>query len=496
MTMCAFRWSLLRGKIILLTLFLMNFITLAQATPIHLPSWTYTFEIPTLRPKNELLSTVRLGHILRSKISDTITMPPLLDFSLLIQYVKAQAPHRRNGLMIVGDSLSATNHFLRCMNHSQGPKATSSKVVMLSVKQDLESIFHRDSYAAQHGATTWAILNSKPVLGPKGDYGHHRFSIQGLTQLPKVPLLRELYDHQVRYASVLLGTNDAYYHKGLTRFVWRYIQLVESILDAGVIPIIQTIPPQRSPARLSKSLIQTFNHAIKAIANIERVPLLDLHTPLSKLKNLGLRKDGIHLNAYAGGCRLNQKGLNFGHNLRNDLFLKAYHEVKSRYHQQAKMISRTYLSKELISKVTQSSSVLHHSHPCWSTIIHQAKKAYRWRRIRQGHKEVQSDFHGPPMEAYGTWLIHESSFSTTTIHNAEVLSFLSPGAKRDLSREQMWISFNDGRCIPLTQETQSINFPSGTHQFIHLTRLTPSRLSKRDPIPTQPIPYGRALLAW
>jgi hypothetical protein len=483
-------------KVILIPLLLTNFITFTEATPIHLPSWTYTFEIPTLRPKSELLSTVRLGHILRSKISDTITMPPLLDFSLLMQYVKAQSPHRRNGLMIVGDSLSATNHFLRCMNHSQRAKTTLSEGIISSVKRDLNSIFYRDSYAAQHGATTWALLNTKPILEPKGGYGHHRFSIQGLTQLPKVPLLREIYDHQVRYASVLLGTNDAYYHKGLTRFVWRYIQLIESLLDAGVIPIIQTIPPQKSPARLSKSLIQTFNHAIKAIANVERVPLLDLHTPLSKLKNHGLRKDGIHLNAYAGGCQLNQKGLNFGHNLRNELFLKAYHEVKSRSHQQAKGISRTYLSKELISKVTQTSAVLHHSHPCRSAISRQAKKAYRWRRIRRGYKEVQSDFHGPPMEAYGTWLIHESSFSSQKIHNTEVLSFLSPSAKRDLSREQMWIRFNDGRCIPLTQETQSVTFPLGTHQFLHLTRLTPSRLSKRDPIPTQPMPYGRALLAW
>ena len=467
-----------------------------RANPVHLPSWQSVPKRPRLIPKSKLLDQLPSGPVIRSSLSHELSRATLFESRTLRNLLRVRAPYRRNGLMIVGDSLSATDRFIRCMTKFNPSLTKWTSITHAWSIRGPFSVLQRESYSAQHGATTWELLKPS-LLKPKGGYGYKRSHINLSNPSPSEPLLKEIYHNQARYASVLLGTNDLYYRKGLERFAWRYIQLIESLLSAGILPIVQTLPPQTSPLLKDRSLLHTFNHAIRAIAYAERVPLLNLYTPLSSLTHQGLREDGIHLNAYAGGCRLDAKGLRFGHNLRNELFLSAYSTIHNEDKESSQLMNpklKTSLSSVIISKVKPNSTIFTHGHACWRQSMVLANKALRWRRLHRGYKERRSDFIGPPLESYGTWRMQSTPIIMQKQSMKEILSFLSPGIKRDVSREQAWLQTANGRCIHLGRNTRHIRLVSGKHQFIHLTRLKPITTHQRDSSTGQP--YGRALVSW
>lgn len=220
--------------------------------------------------------------------------------------VSLRAPDRNTESFIaLGDSLSATSHFLRCFAN-QYDKWGIDERVRASLKQlgaglGEKSPLLRESYATIPGATSWGIL-------------------QG--QQDSSPLLLEMKANHGRFALVLFGTNDLNYHRGLERFLSSMWLIGEHLLKHGVIPIFSTLP-HRLTSYEDQLKVLDFNLAVRAISATMRVPLIDLYSALKPLKKRGLRSDLIHLNAYKGGCDLRSKGLKFGHNLRNYLSLKA-----------------------------------------------------------------------------------------------------------------------------------------------------------------------------
>ena len=431
----------------------------------------------------------------RSYSNSYFSQAVIFDRIKMLNALYVQNPMRQSGLMIIGDSLSATRHFVRCLyEHPSKEIETWSVLVEAWKKRSRFSIFQRESFAAQHGATTWELF--KPIkFKTKQGYGHARRFIQSISHSPVSPILQEIYHNTARYASLLIGTNDLLYHRGIERFSWRYIQIIETLKDHGVIPLVQTLPPQTSQDPSLNQTIKTFNRLIEVIAHVEQVPLLDLFTPLSQLNHKGLRADGIHLNAYSGGCKFSKKGLRFGQNLRNKLVFDGLLNLHQSQGFSVEITEATKRSKILLSKIDQDGQALSNDSDCIKQIHKASQKQRRWKLIRRGYKEIQSNYQGVPIEGYGTWLTRVEPFEVSDKRNNLLITLLSPGANQDRSREQAWLKLADGSCIELKTIATNLDLPKGKHRFIHVFRKEPMMVSSQDSKPAHAV-QGKAIFAW
>jgi hypothetical protein len=140
------------------------------------------------------------------------------------------------------------------------------------------------------------------------------------------PIEQEVAAIQPAFAVVLLGTNDTY-EQGVVGFDRHLLRAVEQLLSLGVVPLMTTIPPRADKAE-ADALVPEMNAIIRAIAQQEQVPYLDLWKLLDPLPDKGLVGDGVHLGVYssggkARGCWLTPEGLANGMNLRNLISLEA-----------------------------------------------------------------------------------------------------------------------------------------------------------------------------
>ncbi len=463
-------------------------------------SWLTTIPVPQLKPQRDLLQYLPSGSRLRIKVNDHLTLPRYFEHQRILSRLITKAPHRVQDLMIIGDSLSATSHFITCLKGVDPlslPKSWRSTLQMWFSRGPL-SVFQRESFSAQHGATTWEILTPRE-LKTKGAYGAHRLKVEIPLTEKQPPLLQEIYHNHSRYAAVLLGTNDLRYHKGFERFSWRYLQLVETLLEAGVFPIIQTIPPLLHQPPQRNEQVRVFNQFIRAVAAIEEVALVDFHSALHKLTHKGLRKDGIHLNAYAGGCRFSSRGLRFGHNLRNYIFLESYTKLKAREDGALQSQQPPAESKVRLSHVDSFSPLLTSESPCQARILRRARRASRWRKSRRREKDRKQK-EGPPLYTYGEWRFERQAFTLNTAKRVSLISLLFPVQKRDLSEAQLWLYQDNGHCTPLVKTVEHTHLARGNYELLHIvhTHYLESVIPNSRPInKSSSAPRShRALLSW
>jgi hypothetical protein len=134
------------------------------------------------------------------------------------------------------------------------------------------------------------------------------------------PLRRELARTDARFATVMLGTNEVD-SDAPRRFARRMWQIVDTLLERGVIPILSTVPG-RADDREADRLVPLYNQLVRGIAQGRAVPLLDIGRELERLDGRGLARDGVHPNVYVRRgrgrpCELTDDGLAHGHNVRN-----------------------------------------------------------------------------------------------------------------------------------------------------------------------------------
>ena len=460
-----------------------------------------------LRSLKHLLREVPDTPPIRVRI-DELEVPVPIDFSQRWTVLKRYT-RDREGVMVIGDSLSATDHYLRCfqerMPKTQQRVKRKTNLIRRWRSQGALSVLARDSYATQPGATSWR-LTRPPALKRHVSYGQRRAELTNAPHMLHIPLLREIYESSARFAVVLLGTNDLRYHRGLERFSVRYLQIVETLLDMGVLPILYTLPPQLNAQRRREGKVSIFNRMIRTIAATERLPLVDFNRALLRLKNYGLRTDGIHLNAYQGGCNLKPRGLRFGQNLRNHLTLEALltlDELINVVHSKSPRcgapthldLFRSLNVEQRASKIRAPphlnviSSVVSHTSPlliergaCVRQLHKRAHNARRWVSLRPRRPTAV----GPPLKAYGTW---RGTRHTIKLHRDSKLDLLvlsSLDGRPDLSRRQLFIQIANGRCVKISKMHQEIRLPKGEHYLWHYARLdsppmpTPSEASSDD----------------
>ena len=122
------------------------------------------------------------------------------------------------------------------------------------------------------------------------------------------PLDCELAAVRPAIAVVMIGTNDAADPAALRSFRRDLTEVVRRIVEAGVVPLLSTVPPRRG----YDDEIDRVNETVEGVADVARVPVVDVH---SRLRPGDLR-DGLH-------------PTDEGHERRNRAVLEALTELRT-----------------------------------------------------------------------------------------------------------------------------------------------------------------------
>lgn len=215
--------------------------------------------------------------------------------------------------MSVGDSITVGSGNLRCFAGSSvelGAHEALAPALDFFREGDAAGLspFARDSLSARVGKTAKWALGGSPS-----------------------PVEAELNALEPSIALVQYGTNDmqfgSSFASALPGFYTSLGDLLDVIIDDGVVPVLFTIPP-RLDSEGARSWVPMYNLAIRGIAQSRALPLVDFNLTLADIPGHGLVGDGIHLgSAPSGACDLSEDGLRHAYNNRNAAALAALDRV-------------------------------------------------------------------------------------------------------------------------------------------------------------------------
>lgn len=142
---------------------------------------------------------------------------------------------------------------------------------------------------------------------------------QGLAGRPS-HALQEVRAINPRYALAFFGGNDVQ-GRNPRRFAERLEQLVESLVQRGVVPILGATTPRGDDPEMDE-WARRYNRVSRGLAMAWQLPYVDFYTALNELPNHGLAGDGVHPNVMMDGargrpCVFDEQGLRYGANQRN-----------------------------------------------------------------------------------------------------------------------------------------------------------------------------------
>jgi len=208
----------------------------------------------------------------------------------------------------VGDSITVSTSFMHCFAGSavdlDGRDLAATHTHFLGGVAGTTTPYDRDSQAAEVGRTASWIVSGDPS-----------------------PLSTEIAAISPRYALVMVGTNDVGFVNTLT-YAERYLDLVDGLLDRGVVPTLSSIPP-RDDSVDADARVPLFNLVARGVAQGRQIPFVDYHAELVPLPDHGLGGDGVHpRRSSLGACVLTAEGLNAGYNVRNLISLEALDRMR------------------------------------------------------------------------------------------------------------------------------------------------------------------------
>lgn len=215
--------------------------------------------------------------------------------------------------MSVGDSITVGSGNLRCFGEADvdlGAHESLASTLAFFREGDAagSNPFSRDPVSARVGKTAKWALSGSPS-----------------------PVESELNALEPSIALVQYGTNDmqfgSTFASALPGFYSNLGDLLDVIVDDGVVPVLFTIPP-RLDSESARSWVPMYNLAIRGLAQSRSLPLVDLNLTLADIPGHGLVGDGIHLgSAPSGACDLSEDGLRHAYNNRNAAALTALSRV-------------------------------------------------------------------------------------------------------------------------------------------------------------------------
>ncbi len=227
-----------------------------------------------------------------------------------LRAIRAVSDRRQDDVfMKVGDSSTVSRGFLECFAEADevaldGRDELGETIAFFGQRHaGGRDSYRRTSLAAAEGWSARQVLEGRPS-----------------------PLLREVRAIRPRFAFVMNGGNDVEGHNDYT-YATRMLRIVEILEENGVIPVLNSLPPRADDAD-ADAWAQRYNQISWAVARAHRLPYLDYRQVMEALPRRGLAGDGVHPNIFVEGnrghaCQLTEEGLQFGHNARNLLAIRA-----------------------------------------------------------------------------------------------------------------------------------------------------------------------------
>jgi hypothetical protein len=247
--------------------------------------------------------------------------------------------NHRNIFAKIGDSLTASTAFLigiGCKQEKLGDYEELAPVIDYFSRGGFPSnftetrcgganSFNRRSLAAQVGWTSDIVLERLQ----NGVNGCPR-------PLFNTPLLCEIKLTHPAIALVMFGTNDLERYGNVEMFQANMTKLLQQTIDAGVIPVLSTIPPRTDRSKFS-ARVQKYNDAIITLGIQFNIPVINYWRAMmtAELVNNGLSADGVHPNYLGDGTKdirpvdFTADGLHYGYNLRNLIVVQTLAKVKT-----------------------------------------------------------------------------------------------------------------------------------------------------------------------
>ncbi|HJL17736.1 MAG TPA: SGNH/GDSL hydrolase family protein [Sandaracinaceae bacterium LLY-WYZ-13_1] len=232
-----------------------------------------------------------------------------------LRRIRAVSDRRQDDVfMKVGDSSTVSRGFLECFSDPDEVTLGSHDGLRPTLRYFRDGNaggrdpFRRESLAAAEGWSARHVLTGHPP-----------------------PLLREVRAIRPRFAFVMNGGNDVEGHDDY-QYASRMLRIVELLSEAGVIPVLNSIPP-RGDDETADRWVSRYNQVSWAIANALELPYLDYHQVMEGLPRRGLAGDGVHPNIFiedhrGQACRFHARGLRHGHNRRNLLALRGLDRLR------------------------------------------------------------------------------------------------------------------------------------------------------------------------
>lgn len=228
--------------------------------------------------------------------------------------VRASSTGRPNVFMKVGDSITISNHFLKCFIEDQ---------VNLGEYQHLEA--------------TRKFFSQVPLGPPKTSFDRASMAtcVGWTARDPRLggpsPLDKEIAGTRPGFAVIMFGSNGSKV-SAIPAFERDLLADIDLLLERGIIPLMSTVPPKLGKPE-SMAAIPEMNVIVRAIAQARQVPLMDFSLALEHLPDKGLADDGVHPRPYlkkyvAHGCWLTAEALQAGMNVRNLVTLTALDRVR------------------------------------------------------------------------------------------------------------------------------------------------------------------------
>lgn len=248
--------------------------------------------------------------------------------------------HRSDVFIKAGDSITATGGFLvdvGCPSDPPNTFAGQSAIVdyfkrttvgTSSAWCGVSNSFTKDSRAAAGNWRTNALLSVAT-----GDPGVRVGCTSGENQLAC-----EVRQSKPAFALVMIGTNDvdalAVGSITLTDYKNQITTIVNQLQQAGVIPVLSTLPPRLDQNGSLQDEVNQLNQAIIEVAQSKNIPVWNYWRALQELgstNNYGMDPDGIHPNTYRGdlAATMDSLGLKYGYNVRNFTALQVLGKLKS-----------------------------------------------------------------------------------------------------------------------------------------------------------------------
>ena len=243
-------------------------------------------------------------------------------------WLAGRALGRRSGVLAkVGDSITASGSFLSDAGDGHA---------VLGHYRDLAPLIatYRATIVDRSGGTAHNSLNRHSLAAHAGWTAADLLGLQqGGSALSPTPLDREYAAINPAVAIIMVGSNDVD-RMGLDFYSNNLAGIVESTLQAGIIPILTTIPDRLdTPQSAARTL--PYNDAVRELATVEHIPLIDYWQALQDLPNKGLTTDLLHPSVYPapvgsqGAVTFTPAALRYGWNLRNLLTLQMLAHVRA-----------------------------------------------------------------------------------------------------------------------------------------------------------------------